>query len=411
MKRIIVLLLALMLFLCGCDSAAAENRGETLGLANADDCVDLEVGLFDDGNDDGFFIGSWLSYIELMEKNCDGGEESYASYIGKIADNLKKAGVTDLFVQVRPFCDAIYPSKLAVSSHCVASTQGEKLKFDYFSVIIEEAKKRDIKVHAWINPFRVQTEFDLDKLSDENIAKKWYMEKSDNVKEAAGGLYLCPASVEVQHLIIDVVREILENYDVAGIHIDDYFYPTTDESFDKAFYEKYKSENGKLSLLKWRRENVSALVSGIYSAVKTFGEDKIFSISPCADTDKNENELYADVKLWAGQSGYCDMIIPQIYFGFENESKPFEDCALSWQKITVDTKLVLGLALYKSGKEDSFAGSGKDEWQKNCDVIKRQAEFAKQNNFCGVCLYSASFVNFNETSSGKETKNFCDVVL
>lgn len=413
MKRIIAVLLLCVFLLCGCNSAAVGGEGETLELAEGEDRVDIEDGIFDDNNDEnGFFIGSWLSYIELMPSNCGAGKENYEKYIGGIADNLKSVGVTDLFVQVRPFCDSIYPSEYSVSSSCVVKNQGDKLPFDYLSAIISVMKERNISVHGWINPFRVQSQLDESKLSDENIAKKWLKEKSDNVKKVGDSLYLSPSSAEVRKLIVDCVEELLLNYGISGIHIDDYFYPTDDEGFDRKEYLTYVNEGGQLSLKDWRTENINLLLSDIYRKVKSVSEDKIFSVSPSGDIAKNENELFADVKKWGNEEGYCDMIIPQLYYGFDNSSKPFEKTALDFRNmVSENVKICAGLALYKSGKEDTFALDGKTEWQENSDIIKRQTQFAKDNGYDGICLYSATFVNFNEISCFQEIQNLKDVIL
>lgn len=394
MKKLLSLLISVCFIfsLCGCNNHLSDSGAETLEFAQQDDRLDIDDGLFDD--DENFFIGSWLSYIELLPADFDGNETSYRDYVKEMGKRLSEYGVTDLFVQVRPFCDAIYVSDLAVSSAAVTGKQGTKLPFDFLSVIIEEMKNLNINIHGWINPFRVQSTLDMKSLSEENIAKKWYDSKSGNVKEAAGGLYLNPASRDVHTLLCDTVKELLSSYDLKGIHIDDYFYPTDDEGFDESEYKAYKAGGGNLDLHSYRREVISSLVKSLYTTVKSFGEDKIFSVSPSADIEKNQNVLFADVKRWSAEEDFCDMIIPQIYFGFENESKPFYETASLWRDIvTGSVKLCAGLAAYKEGKEDGFAGKGKNEWVENTDIISRQIECARKLGYSGICYYSVSYMN------------------
>lgn len=411
MKKTAVILFAaiLMFSFFGCNNATFSENEETLPLAGDNDRVDIEDGFFDD---ESFFISSWLSYVELLPAGFTGNKEEYENYIDTLKNNMKNIGVTDVFVQVRPFCDAVYPSAVAVSSASVSKKQGDALPFDFLSVIISEMKEADISVHAWINPYRVQNVFDEEKLSDDNIAKKWLNENSTNVLKVDGGLYLNPCKAEVQKLIIDTADELLSSYDIKGIHIDDYFYPNMDEAADKADYESYKADNGDLSLFEWRRENVSSLIRKLYTLTKSYSQDKVFSISPGADIDKNENILFADVKKWVSEEGFCDMIIPQIYFGFDNDSKPFYETAKEWKNtVTNSSKLVAGLALYKAGKEDAYAGSGKNEWVENSDILKRQTQTVKQLGYDGICIYSASYINFNENSQKTELQNLKDVLL
>ena len=145
--------------------------------------------------------------------------------------------------------------------------------------------------------------------------------------------------------------------------------------------------------------------------MKSFGADKIFSVSPCGDIDKNYNHLYADVYAWC-RGGYCDIILPQIYFGFNNETLPFADCLERWLSIAdgEKVKIIPGLALYKCGKEDVFAGKGYGEWQLHSDIIKRQVIHLREKGCIGFALYSSSYINFSETFTQKELNNLKSVL-
>ncbi|MGN1417865.1 MAG: glycoside hydrolase family 10 protein [Acutalibacteraceae bacterium] len=410
MKRIICLLFAVVLLLSGCGNSVIYDNRSTLDIAGAQNDDDDNDPIIDTKTENEF-KASWLSYYELSPPQGCETKEAYETYINEIFENLQKLRIDNLFVQVRPFADAIYPSELFPSSAYVAKKQGAKLPFDFLQTIIDCAGNFGISIHAWINPYRIQTEFDADKLSENSIAKKWLDQKSENVVKAAGGLYFNPAGKDVSKLIIDGAREILKNYDVAGIHIDDYFYPCEDESIDEKQYNEYCKSGGKLCLADWRREIVSSLVSGLYAAVKSFGKDKLFTVSPCGDIEKNKNVLFADTERWCSEEGFCDMMIPQIYYGFENSAKPFEETCLKWQKqMNTSVKLCIGLALYKSGREDLFAGDGKDEWIENDDIIARQVEYIRKIGLDGFCLFSAGFVNFNKNSASKQTQNLLSVL-
>ena len=173
--------------------------------------------------------------------------------------------------------------------------------------------------------------------------------------------------------------------------MDDYFYPLTSSEFDKTEYDTYKKNEGKLRFSDWRRENVNSLVSSIYSLVHSYSENIVFSISPSGDINKNYSSYFADVKLWLEEEGYADMIIPQLYFGFENETMPFEKVALKWMKLNRDdsVKLVFGLALYKEGQADELAGKGKNEWVENSDIIQRQIDYLVNCGYKEFAFFSA----------------------
>lgn len=402
MKRFVIIFVLIFLIafsFCSCGEILNDSGGNKHDFGGM---------LLDSGdNDDVLSIGAWLSYFELKPKKEAATESEYKAQLSPVFDNLKKIGVTDLFVHVRPFADAIYPSPLFPSSSAVVKKQGDKLPFDFFAAVISEAKARGITVHAWINPYRVQNVLGQDALADGSAAKKWLDEKSPDVFEAGGGLWFNPASERVRALIADGVRELLCGYDIGGIHLDDYFYPETVQEADLAQFEEYQKSGGGMSLASWRRENVSLLLKELYKTVKSFGEDKILSVSPAGDIEKNMNVLYADVKRWAKEDGFLDVLIPQIYFGFENSSFPFEKTALEWKSLVKNNAQIwAGLALYKQGEPDIYAGKGKGEWENNDDVIARQTKFAIENGFDAVSLYSANFVNFNQ----KETQNLYNML-
>ena len=272
--------------------------------------------------------------------------------------------------------------------------------------MVECAHKSGLKIHAWINPFRVSSSDNIDSLPQGSPAKK--LIGTDSVIQLKNGIYFDPASTDVHALIYDGVREILDGYEVDGIHIDDYFYPTRDESIDRAEYEAYVSGGGDKGLNEWRRDSVSAFAAGLYSLVKSYGSDKIFSISPAGNIDGNENTLFADVELWLSTPGYADYIIPQVYFGFENQSLPFEKTAKRWASVSDGrVGIIWGLAAYKCGTQDKNAWSGSSEWAENSDIIARQLSFVRPlNAYCGFALFSYSYMfgKINENAK-KEMQN------
>lgn len=409
MKRLILLVPAVLLCLCLCSCSNDVLSQDAKEMIDFDNAAVKEQ----EDNDLIFnrskpFAGAWLSYLELTYPESAYDKEQYAGYIDGLLENVEKIGISDVFVHAVSFSDAIYPSEIYPSSERFAGKRGDKLPFDFLDLIIERAKKHNLRVHAWLNPYRIQSQVDESRLCKSETAYRLLISGSGDVIKADGGLYYNPASERVIRLVTDAVKELLSGYELAGIHIDDYFYPPCESGFDKEQYAGYQKCGGKESLDEWRRENVNKLVRSLYSTVKSFGEDKLFTISPGGDMEKDINTHYADVKRWLQEDGYCDLLIPQIYFGFENESQPFEKCFEDWKNAACgDTGLAVGLALYKAGKTDEFAGeSGKNEWTQNSDIIARQVQSILKSGTDGFCLYSVKFVNFNE----KETQNLYNML-
>jgi len=177
---------------------------------------------------------------------------------------------------------------------------------------VRNSKQYNIAIDAWINPYRVSYDKDYSNLSADNPARIWIEQgRKDIVKVTDNGIFYNPSSFDAQKLVLDGVREIIENYPVSGIHIDDYFYPTTDEGFDSSEYADYINKGGYLTLGDWHRENVNSLIEQIYITVHSYNDELVFSVSPSGDIEKNYENYYADVGLWMSEKGYCDMIIPQ----------------------------------------------------------------------------------------------------
>ncbi|MGN1037595.1 MAG: glycoside hydrolase family 10 protein, partial [Ruminococcus sp.] len=303
----------------------------------------------------------WISYLEYSDIMLNKSEKEFTDYIIKMLENAKSDDINTIYFHSRAFGDSYYKSELF--------PQGTFLNqnYDPLKIIITEAHKLDISVHAWVNPLRCQTAEEFVTISDDFTTKKWFNEfQGTYICNVDGRMWLNPAYDEVTDFISDGILEIIRNYDVDGIHIDDYFYPSADENFDKSAF----SDSGQDNLNQWRIDNINRLVSEIYSEIKNYDDDILFGISPQGNIDIDYNSQFADVKTWCSNSGYCDYIVPQIYFGFKNDTCPFEQTFQQWYDMTKnsDISLVIGLAVYKEGKEDKWAGSGKNEWIEDSDV-------------------------------------------
>ncbi len=416
MKKVFPLIFLLLFILSGCSGTTfheVDNKA-TLGISdgyilkttttkaygilsvdnNADDGGESSVlsQNVDVSALSGEIRGVWLSYYEIDVDNSRNTREKYAAYIDSLCRNFSSYGITDAFVHVRPYADALYKSSVYPTSVYTGAEQGKEPPFDLLQVICEVMGNYGIRVHAWVNPYRVHNGDDITELSENNKARQWYKEGSnEDVAVVGGKIYFNPSSEKARQLVIDGAREILLNYPVAGIHIDDYFYPPDCGDFDAKQYEAYLLQGGTMSLDDWRRSNVNELVLGLYSTVKSFGADKLFSISPAGNINNNQTSLYADVELWC-RGGYADMIIPQIYFGFTHESHGFAKCMADWYSMKAENvKMPVGLALYKAGTEDAFAGSGKNEWRQSSDIITRQVQHIRSCGGDGFAIFSTEF--------------------
>ncbi len=389
MKKILTVIVSVIFLLCGCAAEKPKSQSEPVNAV--------------------YVKAVWISYYELetMLSDCK-TESDFEKKVKSAFREIRSDGLNTVTVQVRPCADAFYKSEyFPVSKYCFG-TQGGELKFDPLQIMIDAARQLGLRIEAWVNPYRVSQDADVDALSDSNIAKQWL--NDDNKKSNVyidDKIYFNPASQEVKELIVNGVKEIVSKYAVDAVHFDDYFYPTTDEEIDEKEFSQYKESGGDMSLSDWRRENVSDMVKSVYNAVKEINSSVEFGISPQSKLSADYNTLYADVERWVTEEGFVDYICPQIYFGFYNEVQPFTRTVKDWEDMVKSCKLYVGLALYKSGQKDEFASTDQsyaiNEFIDSHDIISRQISYLYQiNGVKGFYLFSYSYLTDKENTSATE---------
>lgn len=350
--------------------------------------------------------GVWVSYMELsMENESSKTQKAFEGKFTKIAQKCRKSGFNTLIVQVRPFCDALYKSSYFPWSHILTDTQGENPQYDALQIMCDICKENNLKIHAWINPYRVSSNETPKKLSDNNP----YIKNSEIGIKTDNGIFLDPSNETAQQLISDGVKEIAENYDVDGIQFDDYFYPTEDESFDKKQYEAYIEKYGKensMSLDNWRMQNVNTLICKVYRTIKSVDSSVEFGISPQGNIGNNDG-LYANVKSWCTCKGFADYICPQIYFSLENPALTFEDCLDSWTSLDFDenVKLYVGLGGYKASNGEY----DEKTWLLSDSILADEYDILRNNKSVrGFMLYS--YNSLEDDTAKKEINNLINAL-
>ena len=340
----------------------------------------------------------WLSQFDLSpiyrENGIQRDAESFRALMATVLDNVKESGINTVILQLRPNADSMYPSEVYPPSAYVVGAYGREFSYDAVEIILELAKERELSIHAWINPLRAMTDAQIGSVPRKYAIRKWYDDEYLNGKyivKVNDNWYLNPAYAEVRELILQGAREIMESYDFDGLHMDDYFYPTTERSFDSAAYYQYFRENGKLAVADWRRENLNKLIREMYSLVKSAENGALYGISPVGNWNNVYNSHCADMYTWCAEEGYIDYICPQVYFGMEHGSFDFVKTCLEWQSYIKNdnVKLIIGMSLGKAQSgTDNYAGDGKYEWRDNKDVLKRCLEYTKELERCvGVAYF------------------------
>ena len=286
------------------------------------------------------------------------------------------AGLNAIFFQVRPESDAFYASTLEPWSRFLTGTQGQDPGYDPLATLIALARRRHIEVHAWINPYRGLTSSSV-QAAPTHVTRTL----SAHAINYGAGVVMDPGSTEVRAHVVAVVRDLIEHYEVDGVHFDDYFYPYPDAGGtpfpDSDSYDAYRAGGGMMSLGDWRRDNVNALVRDVSTMMTQVKPTMRFGISPFGIWKNNTPPgirgldafatIYCDAVTWM-REGWVDYLAPQLYWPTTQVPQAYGTLAPWWASQNMGGRhLFPGHAL-------SRLGSG-PEW--SIDEMREQVEITR----------------------------------
>ena len=340
---------------------------------------------------------AWITFLEFNSKGYT--LNSFNSRIAEMFDKIAASGLNEIYVHVRPFSDAMYRSAYFPWSKYASGRQGVDPGFDPLAIMVNAAHSRNLKLHAYINPYRVCTEADFDKLATNSPAYKWLNDDDEdndrNVLKFGNMYYYNPSSDDVIKLINNGVAEIVKNYDVDGVIFDDYFYPTLGSNYSSKFdaeeYNDYKLETtNPLSIVDWRRNNINKMVKTVYATVKKSGKNRTFGISPAGNLNnlRANDKYYVDIDRWGRESGYVDYIAPQLYWGFEHSICPFEPTVDKWVATVInpEVKLYIALPMHLAQAQET------PEWKNNHDILGRMISSLRNKSVNGFSVYRYDYM-------------------
>lgn len=309
------------------------------------------------------FRGVWIAtvlnidYPRSPTTNSIAQQEQWKNLL----DNYQDLGFNAVIVQIRPAADALYPSKFAPWSKYLTGEQGHPPDSDYdpLDFMIKEAHKRSMEFHAWFNPYRATMNLDSLNLAQNHIIKQ----RPDWVLRYGSKYYLNPALPDVRNYLVDIVMEVVDNYDIDAVHFDDYFYPyqIQGEAFPDSLDYVFYGNNSFKSIEDWRRNNVDQLIEKLSMRIKESKGHVKFGISPFGVWRNQSNDpkgsatragatsydhLYADVLKWL-RRGWIDYIAPQIYWNVGFEPADYSILLNWWSRQTFEPHLYVGHAAYK----------------------------------------------------------------
>jgi uncharacterized lipoprotein YddW (UPF0748 family) len=343
--------------------------------------------------------GVWIATVANIDwPSKKGDTEAQKKEMLLMLDSLRSCNINTVIFQARPTSDAFYNSPLEPWSTYLTGNQGKAPVpfYDPLAFLIEEAHKRCMEVHVWLNPYRVTNNENSNGLVKEHIFfQKPYLFHS------YGGKYLFdPGFPETRDYLVKVVADIVTRYDIDAIHFDDYFYPYRVAGKDFPDMETFrKYSRGIVGREEWRRDNVNMVVARLQDTIKAIKPWVEFGISPFGvwrnDTDDlrgsatrasctNYDELYADILTWS-ENGWIDYVTPQLYWEIGKSVADYTVLATWWSDYIKNSKLYIGL--YASGLEINKS----QEW-KNPNELVRQLRYNKDcEEIQGAMFYSVKY--------------------
>ncbi len=344
------------------------------------------------------FRGAWLHTVYQDGYKKRTTEENKA-YLRNQLDSLKLAGINAVIFQVRPQSDAFYRSKIEPWSRYLTNNgMPPKPLWDPLAFMVDEAHKRGMELHAWLNPYRVTTS------AKQTVPRSHiYHKHPERFVRYDGKLYFDPGQPQNRHYIAEIVADIIKRYDVDGIHFDDYFYPYPVKNLefdDKVSYSRYGKGMKKAD---WRRKNVDDLIEEVHQVIAAYKPWVRFGISPFGiwrnkSTDprgsdtrglQNYDALYADPLHWAAE-GWIDYQMPQLYWDLAHKSASYLVLVDWWNRNANGRHVYVGQDVERTMKFADLAPSAEKTQLRHKIDLTRAAE-----NIQGTCWWPGYYVTAN----------------
>ena len=342
------------------------------------------------------FRGAWIATISRIDWPKSNGSGQQIEELGRLLDDLKRAGINTVVFQIRPECDALYESSIEPWSYHLTGAQGVAPNpwYDPLATAVQEAHLRGMELHAWFNPYRAQKSAGSYPQAANHIMKRhpeWILSKGSY-------RYLDPGLPQVREYVISVFMDVARRYDIDGVHFDDYFYPyegiTSEDDASFAAYSRGFTDRGD-----WRRDNINLFVRQLHDSLLAVKPHIKLGISPFgirknsdAGTRGMESyySIYCDPLAWI-TAKTIDYLTPQVYWAFAREVAPYGRLVPWWASVMDGRHLYVGQGAYNMETASAFPNG---QWP--ASEVCRQVRFNRNTaNVQGQVFYSATHVQRN----------------
>jgi uncharacterized lipoprotein YddW (UPF0748 family) len=348
------------------------------------------------------FRGVWVATVANIDWPSKPGlsADVQKTELLRILDQHQKNGVNSILFQIRPATDALYGKGRELWSRFLTGNQGQAPVpyYDPLDFAIVEAHKRGMELHAWFNPYRATFNLIDAHTSANHITKQ----KPEWFFTYGGKKLFNPGLPEVRQYIVSVIMDVVKNYDIDGVHFDDYFYPYPEPNQTLRDNETfYKYGTAFKNIDDWRRNNVDTLIHVVSDSIHATKKYVKFGISPFGiwrnktqDPEGSESngfdgygKLYADARKWA-QKGWIDYLNPQIYFPFGYQVAPYDKLVDWWSKNAFGKHVYIGQGVYR-------AMENRPGWSNRRQIPDQIRYLRKNENVQGSVFFSSKSVTNN----------------
>jgi uncharacterized lipoprotein YddW (UPF0748 family) len=339
--------------------------------------------------------GVWIATVENIDWPAQKGlsvDEQKQSFI-QLLNKHQQLGMNAIFMQIRPSGDAFYPSQYEPWSEYLTGKQGlpPTPYYDPLQFMIEETHKRGMEFHAWLNPYRAVFNINKSSIAPSHITRihpEWFVTYGDKK-------YFNPGLPQVRNFVCNVVKDLVNRYDLDGIHMDDYFYPYRITGKEFPDEKVYKESGSSLNKDDWRRSNCDSIIENLYTLIRNTNSRVKFGISPFgvwrnksqdpmgSDTkagQTNYDDLYADILLWL-KKGWIDYVLPQLYWERGHKLADYDVLIDWWNKHSYGKHIYIGHGIYRANSNEA--------WKKK-DEIPNQLKLLRTYNTIQGSVYFSS---------------------
>lgn len=361
------------------------------------------------------FRAVWIATVENIDWPSKKGlpPEQQKEEFRRILDLHKRNGMNAIVMQIRPVSDAFYPSQYEPWSEYLNGKQGlpPQPYYDPLQFMIEETHKRGMEFHAWLNPYRAVFSVNRSSVAPTHVSRihpEWFVTYGTTK-------YFDPGIPEGRAHVVRVVRDLVQRYDLDGVHMDDYFYPYKIAGKEFPDENSYRRYGNGLSKEDWRRSNCDSIIKDLHETITSVNPSVKFGISPFgvwrniakdprgSDTKAgvtNYDDLYADILLWL-EKGWIDYITPQLYWEITQRVVPFPVLLDWWSKNTYGKHLYIGQGFYRSLETSPTSAA----WRKP-DELPNQLKLMRANpNVKGSVYFSSKSFERNPNGWNDTLRN------